>query len=166
MQRWHIALCALIAGCSVGDEWKPSRPGEIFRYTAIGKSLPWDSIVLGQPWKSAAKYGAREGDTLTALPFGTFAGADAIGVHRDANGVVTQLEFVYHASRDLTALVNDYRAVLGPPVETVTDTLAGAVRTTMRWQNADTKFVIETLRPPQNDGVAAIALLSDRRQPQ
>jgi hypothetical protein len=165
MQRWLAACCALLAGCSPGGDWKPARPGEIFRYTVVGRSPPLDSIVLGQPWKSAAKYGAREGDTLNALPDGTFGGADAIGVHRDSNGLVTTLEFSYHARRDLKALVSDYRSSLGPPLAVTTDTLAGVIRTTTRWKNENTEFVISTLTPPQKDSTGALAVLTDRSRP-
>src|SRR5262245_2667791 len=89
-----IASCALLTACSAGSDWKPSRPGEIFRYTSVGSSLPFDSIVLGERWKTAAKYGAGDGDTLFSLPPGTFGGADAIDVYRDTGGVVTRIEFL------------------------------------------------------------------------
>jgi len=160
-----MACCALFAGCSSGGDWKPARAGEIFRYTVVGRSPPLDSIVLGQPWKSAPKYGARERDTLNALPDGTFGGADAISVHRDSNGLVTELEFSYHTRRDLKALLSDYRSSLGPPLSETTDTLAGVVRTTTRWQNETTEFVISTLTPPQKDGTGARAVLTDRSRP-
>ena len=165
MRRHLIACCAVAAGCSFGGDRKPARPGAIFRYTVVGRSAPLDSIILGQPWKSAAKYGASEGDTLTALPYGTFGGADAIGVHRDSNGIVTELEFYYHARRDLKAVVSDYRSSLGSPFAVTTDTLAGAVRTTTRWKNENTEFAISTLTPPQKDGTGAVAVLTDRSRP-
>jgi len=161
MQRRFISCCALIAGCSFGGDWKPAQSGEIFRYTVVGRSLPLDSIVLGMPWKTAAKYGARDGDTLNALPDGTFGGADGIGVHRDTKGFVTGLDFYYHARRDLKALVSDYRSSLGSPLAVTTDTLAGAIRTTTRWKNENTGFVISTLTPPQKDGTGAVAVLTD-----
>jgi hypothetical protein len=163
MLRFSIVLCALLAACSSGDDWKPSRPGEIFRYTTIGSSVPFDSVLLGQPWKTASKYGANDGDTVTALPFGTFAGADAIAVHRDTNGIVTKVQFVYHARRDIKALVADYQISLGQPRTITIDTVAGAIRTTTRWQNDDTEFVIATISPPQKDDVGAMAWLIDRR---
>ena len=162
LKLWLIASCCLAAGCSSGADWKPSRAGEIFRYTTVGTTSRLDSIVLGQPWRSAAKYGAQEGDTLNALPDGTFGGADAIAVHRDNIGVVTALEFSYHARRDLEALLNDYRASLGAPFAVTIDTLAGAIRTTTRWRDDSTEFVISALVPPPKDGIEAVALLTDR----
>lgn len=165
MQRRLIACCALAAGCSFGGDRKPARPGVIFRYTVVGRSPPLDSIILGQPWKSAAKYGAREGDTFTALPDGTFGGADAIGVLRDGNGIVTELEFYYDGRRDLKAVVSDYRSSLGSPFAVTTDTLPGAIRTTTRWKDENTEFAISTLTPPQKNGTGAVALLTDRSRP-
>lgn len=165
MDHRLITGCALLAGCSFGGDWKPARPGEIFGYTVVGRSPPLDSIILGQPWETAVKYGAREGDTLSALPDGTFGGADAIDVHRDTNGRVTQLEFYYHASRDLNALVSGYRSSLGSPFAVTTDTVAGTIRTTTRWKNENTEFAISTLTPPQKDGIGAFAVLTDRSSP-
>jgi hypothetical protein len=165
MQPCLIACCALVARCSFGSDWKAARAGEIFRYTVVGRSPPLDSITLGQPWKSAAKYGASERDTVNALPDGTFGGADAIGVHRDTNGIVTEVEFYYHARRDLNALVSDYRSSLGSPFAVTTDTLARAIRTTTRWKDENTEFVISTLNPPQKDGTGAVATLTDRSRP-
>jgi hypothetical protein len=124
-----------------------------------------DSIILGQPWKTAAKYGAREGDTLNALPDGTFGGADAISVHRGGDGRVTELEFYYHASRDLNALVTDYRSSLGAPFARTSDTAAGTIRTTTRWKNENTEFAISILTPPRKDGIGAVAVLTDRSRP-
>lgn len=88
--------------------------------------------------------------------------AAAIAVHRDRNGLVTHLEFRYHARRDLNALVGDYRASLGAPFAVTTDTLADTVRTTSRWNDENTEFVIWTVTPPQKDGTGAVALLTDR----
>ena len=162
MQRLLIAACAILGACSVGSDWKPSRSGEIFRYTTVGSSLPFDSIILGERWKTAAKYGARDGDTLFSLPPGTFGGADAIDVYRDTAGVVTRIEFLYHAHRDVNALLNDYRSSLGSPFTATTDTLAGAIRRTTRWRDDATEFVLSTMAPPQKDSVGAVAVLSDR----
>ena len=158
-----VLLACAVPGCSRDAGWRPAQPGQIFRYTAVGRTTPLDSIVLGQPWKTAAKYGARETDTLFALPGGYFGGADAIAVHRDNRGVVTSIEFGYRATRDLEALVADYRSSLGAPVAVTSDTVSGTARTITRWQDDATEFVVMTMTPPMKDGVAAIALLSDRR---
>jgi hypothetical protein len=141
---------------------KAERAGEIFRYTAVGNSAPLDSIVLGRPWLSAAEYGARDGDTITSLPFGTFGGADAIAVHRNAKGIVTEVEFAYHAKRDARALVRDYQSSLGPPISVKVDTVSGAIRTTTLWRDDSTEFVIATMSPPGRDDVGAMAWLIDR----
>ena len=142
MQRRLVAACAVLSACSGGSDWKPSRPGEISRYTTVGSSLPFDSIILGERWKTAGKYGARDGDTLSSLPPGTFGGADAIDVYRDTGGVVTRIEFLFHARRDVNALLNDYRSSLGPPFAAATDTLADVIRATTRWQDDATAFVV------------------------
>ena len=116
----RATLAVLNVACARDDEWKPAHSGEIFRYTAVGNSTPLDSIILGEFWKTAEKYGAHTGDTLTTLPNGTFGGADAIDVHRDRDGVVSQIDFYYNGSRDIDALVSDYRKSLGTPAATVT----------------------------------------------
>ena len=157
-----LVVAPLIAACADSDEWKPAHSGEIFRYTAVGNSSALDSIILGQPWKTAEKYGAHPGDTLTALPNGTFGGADAIGVHRDTAGVVSEIDFYYHGSRDIDALVSDYRKSLGAPPAVTTDTVEGSVRKTTRWEDANTEFVVATIQPPDKDGIGAVAFLRDR----
>jgi len=163
MRRYYFIVWALLGACSKGEDWKPSKEGEIFRYMTVGRSAPLDSILLGQPWKSAAKYGASDGDTLTALPYGSFGGADAIAVHRDTKGIVTELVFVYHMKRDTRALVADYQSSLGQPIAITLDMIAGSTRTTTRWCDDDTEFVIETIAPALMDDVGAVAQLIDRR---
>ena len=61
-----------------------------------------------------------------------------------------------------TATLNDYRSSLGPPFAATTDTLADVIRTTTRWQDEATEFVVSTMTPPQKDSVGAVAVLSDR----
>lgn len=158
----RLALTFLATACSTGRESTPARVGEIFRYTAVGRSTALDSVVLGQPWTTAEKYGAQTGDTVNALPAGTFGGADAIRVHRDPGGIVTEIDFRYYASRDLNALLSDYRSSLGPPQSVTTDTVAGGVRTTTRWVDRNTEFTISTMRPPDKDDVAGIGVLRNR----
>jgi len=163
MRRSLVFLACAVFSCARNEGWTPSRPGEIFRYTSVGRTPPLDSIWLGERWTSAAKYGARDDDTLFALPYGFFGGADAIGIHRDSLGVVTSIEFAYHPTRDVTALVADYRKSLGSPVVSM-DTVRGVVRTITRWQDDATEFVIMSVEPPAKDGVAAMAFLCDRRR--
>lgn len=154
-----IGLTLLVAACG-GDDWKPSRPGEIFRYTTVGRSLPLDTIALGRPWASAAKYGAKDGDTVTTLPSGTFGGADAIGVHRNTSGIVTSIAFAYRTENS-RGLAEDYARTLGKPTSTVVDTVSGMVRTTAIWRNADTEFSVSTVSRPLPDGIGASAWLRD-----
>jgi hypothetical protein len=165
MRESWIIVCAFVIACSPGLDWKPSKAGEIFRYTVVGR-VPRDSIVLGHGWTSAAKYGAQLGDTLTLLPLGTFGGADAIAVHRKVNGIVTQVEFAYHASSDVRALVNSYRSSLGQPFAIAVDTVDHATVTTTRWRDASTEFVLITMTPTDKDGIGAFAQLIDRRTQQ
>jgi hypothetical protein len=160
MRESRLIVCVLLLGCS--RDWNPSKPGEIFRFTIVGRRAPLDSIELGRTWKSAANYGAHPGDTLSLLPSGTFGGADAIAVHRNASAIVTEIDFVYHPDRDVQALVNDYRSLLGEPFAIGSDTTDGLIQTTTRWQNRDTEFVIAVLTPPHED-IAAFAQLIDRR---
>lgn len=152
----------LVAACYAETDWKPSRPGEIFRYTSVGSSYPLDSIILGQRWMSASKYGARAGDTLNSLPPGGFGGADAIRVRRNRGGIVTELEFDYGVERDIRAMHSEYEADLGAPTDTRADTIDGMVRRISVWRNANTEFRIIQFIPARSDKIAATAVLSDR----
>jgi len=160
MKTFIVCVTIVVVGCR--PDWKPSQPGEIFRYTTVGRTEPLDSIVLGRPWPTAAKYGAKSGDSIVALPFGTFGGADAIAVHL-TDGVVTRLEYAYHSSRNARALSADYRSTLGTPVAEMADTADGVVRTTTCWRNDSTAFAIHTMVPAGKDVVGAMAVLLDRR---
>ena len=161
-----IVCCAFFAACSTTDEWKPTKPGEIFRFTLVGRPPSLDSIVLGKTWRSAGKYGALDGDTLTALPFGSFGGADAITVHRDSNGVVTEIDFAYQPERDLRALTHDYESSLGRPFSITVDTVRNIVRTTTTWRDQETEFTMAMISPPLTDGFGGIARLVDRHTAQ
>lgn len=163
MMRIRLLLLLAVCGCAPKHSGDAAVPVEIFRYATIGRSLPLDSLVLGQRWSSAAKYGAGDADTLFALPFGTFGGADAIAVSRDARGLVSAITFAYHMRRDVRSLLDEYRTSLGAPVDVRVDTLERALRTTTRWQDAVTEFTFIILSPPGADGVGAMAILADRR---
>jgi hypothetical protein len=160
MTRIPFALVLLLA-CSPGPDWKPTRPGEIFRYTAIGKEMPLDSVVLGSPWSSAAKYGAADADTLFTLPRGAFSGADSIRVRRNASGVVMALEFDYGPSHDLGAIRRDYVESLGAPAEVRTDSITGTRTTT--WLDAETEFRLVEFTKSRAGSVFGTAVLADRR---
>ena len=158
-----LLLAILLCACAPADEWKPSHPGEIFRYTSIGNALPLDSIVLGQPWLSATKYGAGNRDTLTVLPSDALSGADAVRVHRDSTGLVTAIEFDYAASRDIDSIRKDYERSLGKPDETLADTVAGRPTRATVWRDAATEFRLTEFAGAHGKDVAATAVLSDRR---
>ncbi len=113
MTRILVPLLMVLT-CSPRPERQPTLPAEIFRYMAIGREMPFDSVVLGATWTSAAKYGASETDTVFSLPRGTFSGADAIRVRRTASRLVSALEFDYGPSYDLGALRRRYEESLGP----------------------------------------------------
>jgi hypothetical protein len=162
MRSRLFALVLLPCACHTASDWKPSQPGDIFRYTSVGSSSPLDSIVLGQPWISAPKYGAGARDTLNSLPAGVFGGADAIRVRRNATGIVTALEFDYSADRDVRAVLSEYEADLGAPAEVSVDSVSGEQRRTTVWRNADTEFRIIQFTPPRPNNVAAMAILSDK----
>ena len=162
MRTRLFALGLLACACYAASDWKPSQPGDIFRYASVGRSYPLDSITLGQPWISAPKYGARAGDTLNGLPAGVFGGADAIRVRRNAAGIVTDLEFDYSADRDIRAILSEYEADLGAPAEASVDSLTGEQRRITVWRNADTEFRIIQFTPPRPNKVAAMAILSDK----
>jgi hypothetical protein len=157
-----LTLGLLTCACYGASDWEPSEPGHIFRHTVVGRSYPLDSIVLGEPWPSARRYGARDGDTLTSLPTGVFSGAEAIRVRRNASGVVTQLEFDYGVDRDITKIVREYEEDLGTPAEVSADSVPGQQRRVTVWRNAETEFRILQFTPPRRDRIAAIAILSDR----
>lgn len=160
--RRILVLACLISGtaCRRPEEWTPSRSGEIFRYTVVGSGYALDSIVLDEPWSTATKYGAGEGDTLNTLPAGAFAGADAIRVRRDTSGFVTTIEFDYSAERDVRRIVDGYRSDLGAPRVTV-DSLGSPQRRISAWHDAATDFRIIEFTPPKS-GIAATAVLSTR----
>lgn len=158
-----LLLAILPCGCAPANEWKPSHPGEIFRYTSIGSSPPSDSIVLGRPWLSATSYGAGTRDTLTTLPSDAFSGADAVRVHRDSNGLVTAMEFDYVASRDIDSIRKDYERSLGKPDETLADTVDGRPTRATVWRDAVTEFRLTEFGGAHGKDVAATVVLSDRR---
>jgi hypothetical protein len=156
-RAYPFVIGLLLTACGSSQDGMPSRQGEIFRHTAVGRSLPHDSILLGQTWQSAGKYGAREGDTLTVLPDNSSCCADLVAVRRDAAGIVTAIEFAYFASRDTRNLVASYRSTLGSPANVAIG--AGRARTT--WRDNLTEFVIVTFAA-DSDGVTARATLLDR----
>jgi hypothetical protein len=158
---YPLLITSLLAACGSSTDGKPPGQSDIFRHTAVGRSLPHDSILLGQTWPSAAKYGARDGDTLTVLPDSSFCCADLIAVRRDSAGIVTAIEFAYFAERDTRNLVASYRSTLGSP----TNVAIGAGRARTTWRDDLTEFVIVTFAA-DSDGVTARATLLDRsRQP-
>lgn len=164
MRHTLVFLLLVASGCAYTQSRDAAPVAEIFRYTTIGRSLPADSIVLGQRWPSAAKYGATDADTMYALPYGTFGGADAIAVSRDSRGVVTEITFAYHPRRNAGALLADYRSSLGAPVAVRVDTVGTAIHTTTVWRDAVTEFSFVVMSPPGADGVGAMAILADRRR--
>jgi hypothetical protein len=155
-----LVLAAVACAQRVSREETPAEG--IFRYTTVGRASALDTIRLGEVWSSAAKYGASSGDTLVALPFGTFGGADAISVVRDTAGIVTALEFAYHARRDAKALLSEYAVTLGTPASVRTDSVGGVVRTSTIWRDVRTEFTFLTIVPPGADAVGAMAVLTDR----
>jgi hypothetical protein len=160
--RFSLVLVAIVIACSPSGELPESARGEIARFVLLGASAPYDSVLLGQPWTSAAKYGAREGETVSRLRQNQFTGLDAIVVHRNAAGLVTDVEFAYHARRDIPALVAGLRSSLGEPIANSVETVAGSTRSTLRWCNESTLFLITTVVPPAADSIGAISLLRDR----
>ena len=159
-----IVLLLAAAACAPRVS-RDAAPAEgIFRYTTVGSAFALDTIKLGEVWRSASKYGASADDTLVALPFGTFGGADAISVVRDRAGIVTELQFAYHARRDAKALLTEYSVSLGTPSAVRTDSAGGGVRTSTMWSDDRTDFTFITMSPPGADAVGAMAVLSDRRR--
>jgi hypothetical protein len=160
-RRCLITLAAIAVACSpigeLGD--LPSRG--VARHAVIGVSAP-DSIFLGRAWENAAKYGARAGDTLTRVAQNHFSGMDAVTVHRNATGIVTDIEFAYHARRDIPALVAGLREVLGEPTSNSTNKVSGSTRAVIRWCDESTVFVLTTIVPAGADSIGAISLLRDR----
>jgi hypothetical protein len=158
-----VILPAMLMACSPAQEKAASPSGRVFRYTTIGRSPPHDTIVLGQAWRTAAKYGARRGDSITSIPVGEFAGADSIAVHRNSAGVVIAIEYFYYASRDVPELLRGYRSTLGPPAGTsITDLMSGSTHTTAKWCDDSTEFLFTTIEPVVRDSVAGRAVLFER----
>ena len=118
-----------------------------------------DSIVLGQPWRSAPKHGAAVDDTLNTLSAGVFGGAEGIRVRRDTSGIVVTIEFDYATERDISRMIADYRTSLGAPAESTIDATDG--RQVMVWRDTNTEFRIIRFTPPLGN-LGATATLSDR----
>jgi hypothetical protein len=159
-----ISFLLVATACAPRVSREAAQAEGIFRYTAVGRAPVLDTIKLGEVWRSASKYGGSAGDTLVALPFGTFGGADAIAVVRDRAGIVTALHFAYHARRDAKSLLAEYSASLGPPESVQTDSAGGTTRTRTLWRDDRTEFTFITIVPPGADAVGAIAVLADRRR--
>src|SRR5687768_9723127 len=139
MRHRSLLILLAAAACAPRVSRDATPAEEIFRYTTVGRAAALDTIRLGEMWRSASKYGASAGDTLVVLPFGTFGGADAISVLRDRTGVVTALEFVYHARRDAKSLLAEYALTLGAPASVRTDSVGGVVRTSTLWRDDRTE---------------------------
>jgi hypothetical protein len=75
------------------------------------------------------------------------------------------MEFDYGASRDIDSIRRDYEKVLGTPDKISSGTIDGLpVRATV-WQDAATEFRLIEFAGARHKGVAATAVLSDRRTP-
>ena len=146
-----LLLLVLLGGC--GREPRAGQP--IFRHFNTELS----AIRLGQAWTAEEVPGAEPGDTVIALPSGTFERAQAVRVHRTPDGVVSSIMFDYPQSADFQTMEREYRRMFGTPVEHVAPRKPGLPERFM-WQDSVTRF--ELVRDPKRSAATVYTRLSDR----
>jgi hypothetical protein len=150
----RFSLAVAVLGSAAGAQASP-RP--ILREVR----LVADTIRLGQPWPGAKRLWLSPRDSVAALPRGSFGWAEDIRIHRDATGVVRQIEFSYGPHRDINAMLRDYRGSISHPADSSSSAAGGVRRETWVWRDGQTEFALVRLDPAQN-GVQASSTLTDR----
>ena len=147
-------LLAAVAGCApASDHTGASRP--IFRHFNTEVS----SIKLGEHWTAEEVPGADSGDTVVALPAGTFERAQAVRVHRTSTGVVSSIMFDYPQEADFQAMQEEYTRLFGPPARHEKSRKTEA-RERVVWQDSLTLF--ELVRDPTRSASTIYTRLTDR----
>lgn len=152
-----LLLLAAGAGCRPAPD-QPGAARPIFRHVNTEMS----TLQLGQSWTAEEVPGAEPGDTVVALPSGTFERAQAVRVHRTPAGVVSSIMFDYPQAADFQAMHTEYRQLLGPPKEHERPRKADA-RERLVWEDSLTRF--ELVRDPRRSTSTVYTRLSDRPGP-
>ena len=149
----YLLLAALAACAPASDRPAAKRP--IFRHFNTEVS----SIRLGEHWTAEEVPGADTGDTVVALPSGTFERAQAVRVHRSPTGVVSSIMFDYPQEADFTAMQQEYTRLFGEPKEHEQSEKSEA-RERLVWQDSLTLF--ELVRDPRRSVSTIYTRLTDR----
>lgn len=155
------AVLAAAPGCS--SSARPAVPAgdaapSVFRWVRVHGG----TITLGEPLPAAVAV-ARPGDSVVALPPGSFAGAEAIRVHLAADGRVRFVWFDYPQGTDFDAMVAGRVRSLGAPAERRRSGPAGGPPTDeLFWRDAATE--LRLVRDPRRNAATVFAVLSDRRR--
>jgi hypothetical protein len=149
----YLLLAALAACAPASDQPVATRP--ILRHFNTEVS----SIRLGEPWTAEEVPGAEPGDTVVALPSGTFERAQAVRVHRTPAGVVSSIMFDYPQLADFQAMQQEYTRLYGPP-STHEQPAKPEARERLIWQDSLTLF--ELVRDPRRSVSTIYARLIDR----
>ena len=149
----YLMLAALAACAPACDQTAATRP--IFRHFNTEVS----SIRLGEHWTAEEVPGADRGDTVVALPSGTFERAQAVRVHRSPTGVVSSIMFDYPQEADFTAMQQEYTRLFGAPTEHERSDNSEA-RERLVWQDSLTLF--ELVRDPRRSVSTIYTRLTDR----
>ena len=150
--NFYLLLVAL-AACAPASDQPAVRP--IFRHFNTEVS----SIRLGEHWTAEEVPGADTGDTVVALPSGTFERAQAVRVHRSPTGVVSSIMFDYPQDADFNAMQQEYTRLFGAPTEHERAEKPEA-RERLVWQDSLTLF--ELVRDPRRSVSSIYTRLIDR----
>jgi hypothetical protein len=150
--NFYLLLVAL-AACAPSSDQPAARP--IFRHFNTEVS----SIRLGEHWTAEEVPGADRGDTVVALPSGTFERAQAVRVHRSPTGVVSSIMFDYPQDADFNAMQQEYTRLFGAPTEHERSAKP-EVRERLVWQDSLTLF--ELVRDPRRSVSSIYTRLIDR----
>jgi hypothetical protein len=151
------SLCLLLAGlaaCAPASD-RPGRTRPIFRHFNTEVS----SIRLGEHWTAEEVPGAEPGDTVVALPTGTFERAQAVRVHRTPAGVVSSIMFDYPQEANFQAMQQEYTKLFGPPTRH-DQARKAEERERVVWQDSLTHF--ELVRDPSRSASTIYTRLTDR----
>jgi hypothetical protein len=146
-------LLGALAACAPASDQPAARP--IFRHFNTEVS----SIKLGEHWTAEEVPGADRGDTVVALPSGTFERAQAVRVHRSPTGVVSSIMFDYPQDADFNAMQQEYTRLFGAPTEHERSAKP-EVRERLVWQDSLTLF--ELVRDPRRSVSSIYTRLIDR----
>lgn len=147
-------LLGFLTACTPASD-RPDTARPLFRHFNTEVS----SIKLGESWTAEEVPGAEAGDTVVALPSGTFERAQAVRVHRSATGVVTSIMFDYPQDADFQAMRQEYTRLFGSPTQHERSDEAEA-RERLVWQDSLTMF--ELVRDPNRSASTIYTKLTDR----